>query len=120
MLYKNVADQLFTGIRVSDEDGTLHVFDPDNFVDADGKVTREGYEGLAFLSVSGSRSIGTKSVSWFDENQRLDFTVPRRLWRRLGITHREGHSFQFHYTSEATFEFWEYIVQTIGVVTTDE
>lgn len=100
----------------TDETGRYFIrVDPDTGVettlvlsDAQGNLGVDAYEIIAFLAQANTNPIGTKIVSWFDENMDL---------RTLGIPNSPlwpcNHSFQFHYDAAVTWDFYAYLKQQL-------
>ena len=68
----------------------------------------DDYEILAFFSQASSMPIGSKSVGFFDlhgVNVDIEDWIPGGSWRRA------NHSFPWNHSTDATWEFWQSVME---------
>lgn len=100
---ENVNNDIFTREPVVGPDVTLTLTLPN------GQPGPNAYEIMAFYAVSASLALGTKEVSYFEENFDLeDFDMPG------GSDIRANHSFQLNHDAAVTWGFFELLKTELG------
>jgi hypothetical protein len=94
-----------------------------DLIDMNGRPGAYAYEIMAFASVANTLPIGSQDdLDWFNVNINLDGDVSGLDENVRGLEPgiRPNHSFQFHHDLVITWDFWDRVMNEIGVSRTYE
>jgi Ca2+-binding RTX toxin-like protein len=94
-----------------------------DLIDLNGRPGPYAYEIMAFASVASSLPIGAQPVpEWFNDDININEAIGGLddNVRGLEAGIRPNHSFQFHHDAAITSDFWDRVMDEIGLVSTYE